>query len=83
MSPIDLSGLTATVTDVVTVEGSAVALLTGVTARMDALAAQIKTQQMDADAASVAVQAESDRLKAATQPLSEAVAANTPAEPTP
>ena len=67
----DLDALTAKVTEVETVENSAITLIQG-------LAAQITALKNDP----VALQALADRLSAENAKLSAAITANTPAAPT-
>jgi hypothetical protein len=67
---IDLTALQAQVAQVETVEASAVALITSIVNELHANSND-----------PAAVQALADRLKAATDPLAAAVAANTPAAP--
>lgn len=72
---IDLSGLEAEVTNNDTVDGSAIALINGVAQQIeDAIAA-------DDIADATNVNALAARLRASSDALAAAIAANTPAEP--
>jgi hypothetical protein len=73
----ELDDLTAKVAEVATVEGSAVALITGIAAQLTELEAELAASGVDT---AKLAQLTAD-LKAATDPLAAAVAANTPAEP--
>jgi hypothetical protein len=73
---VDLTNLKQAVTDMTTVEKSAVTLISGLTAQITALAAETEDEQTQAD-----LQALADQLEADKAELAAAMTANTPASP--
>lgn len=71
---VDLTSLKQAVTDMTTVEKSAVTLISGLTAQITALAAETEDEQTQAD-----LQALADQLEADKAELAAAMTANTPA----
>jgi hypothetical protein len=71
---VDLTNLKQAVTDMTTVEKSAVTLISGLSAQITALAAETEDEQTQAD-----LQALADQLEADKAELAAAITANTPA----
>lgn len=72
---LELDALIAEVQETKTVEASAVVTIQHVTAKIDALAAEIVAKDMDAAAVAAALAQVTTELTAATEPLAAAIAA--------